>query len=397
MAIHAPLRVAQVVEALESGGAELLAIEIARALNERHYDSHIIVLRGGGAFEGRLPAGVRYHCLERPCRDGGQFARLAYFAGTCAKLRALLGRLQIDLVQCHLPKANYLGLAMSAVGACPVCPTVHNNREFDYGDDASALKRRLRQAGYRQMLRTCPAVIAVSDRVRTSLIAELAISERDAVRVAVVPNGVEIGEPLDTAIRARQRAALGVGEDDLLLVAVGRLTRQKNHGALVRALAQLGPTRHEWRCVIAGEGELRDDLQRLICDVGLNSRVHLVGLVGEVRALMCAADVFCLPSLYEGLPLALLEAMAEGLPTVAYAIDGVRDVIVDGQHGIMAVEGDVAGFAAAVARLANDDDMRMRAGRAARDLARSRFSFSAVVDRLEEVYRTAMAGRGNLQ
>ena len=391
--LQAPLRIAQVVEALESGGAEKLAIEIAGAFADRGHDSHLIVLRAGGAFENRLPSVVHFHDLGRPRRDGAQLARLAYFAGTVGRLGWLIRSLRIELIQCHLPKANYLGLAMAAGRICSVCPTVHNNREFDYGDHASALKKQLRRASYRQMIRTCPAVIAVSDRVRTSLVDELGAGASEADRIMVVPNGVAARAPVDPASRSAARAEWGVAEGEVLLVAVGRLTLQKDHAVLVDALQGLRDSAPNWRCLIAGEGELEADLARQISEAGLAERVRLVGLVGDVGRLLNAADVFCLPSRYEGLPLSLLEAMAAGLPTVAFAIDGVQEVIEDGKHGLLAPARSAVAFREALGRLVRDGRLRDEMGCAARELATDWYGFRVSVDRLEAIYRAVLTER----
>jgi glycosyltransferase involved in cell wall biosynthesis len=382
------MRLAQLVETLAAGGAEALAVDIAGALAARGHDSHLIVLRGVGPLRDRVGAAATFHDLARPPFQGLGAAGVLQFLKTCRILESRLRESGIEILQTHLPMANFLGLVMAWRGVCRVYPTVHNNREFDYGEGRSALRRALRRSGYRQMLRHCDGLIAVSEQVKSSLTDQLGTPERQRERIHVVPNGVRIPAPLEAAERAAARAAWGVSEQEVLIVGAGRLTRQKNFSALLDALALLPATDAGWRCIIAGEGELRGDLERQLEAAGLGNRVRLAGLVGDLPGLLAAADIFCLPSLYEGLPLVLLEAMAAGLPVVAFAIDGVRDVLADGAQARLVAPGKVPALAAALGSLLPDAAQRLRLGRAARETVEARHGFAAVVQRLEAVYRT---------
>ncbi len=381
-----PLRIAQLVEALESGGAEALAVDIAGALAERGHESHLIVLRGDGPFRERVSPAVRLHDLGRPRRDGSQFARVAYFLGTCRRLRAVLRAERIDVLQAHLPKANFLGLVMAWWGGGRVFATVHNNREFDYGDGAGRAKQWLRRFGYRQMVRGCRGVIAVSDQVRRSLLAELRVDEARARRVRVVANGVRATAPVPGPERHDRRAGWGVAPGEVLIVGVGRLTRQKDFASLVRALALLPDDAPPWRCLIAGEGELRHDLERAIEAAGLEHRCRLAGLVPDVGGLLAAGDIFCLPSRFEGLPLVLLEAMEAGLPVAAYAIDGVVDVVTEGAQARLAPPGDAQALSSVLLSLLRDGEARQALGAAGRRLVAERYGFDRVVSLLEAAY-----------
>lgn len=381
-------RVAQLVEVPVAGGAEAMAIDIAGGLAARGHASHLIVVRGQGPFRERIPPSVEFHDLARPPFHGSPPARFGQFLGSCRGLEDCLREHKIEVLQTHLPMANFMGLFVSWRGSCRVFPTVHNNREFDYGNGTSALRRWLRRAAYRQMLGRCPGLIAVSEQVKSSLVAQLGTPDEDWKRVKVVPNGVRVPTPVPADERVAIRASLGVRESEQLVVGAGRLTHQKNFGDLVEALAALAPGTPEWRCIIAGEGELRRDLERRIAAFGLQDRVRLAGLVGDMPRLLAAADVFCLPSLYEGLPLALLEAMAAGLPVVAYAIEGVTDVVRDRAQGKLAAPGDTSGLAAAISSLMRDAAERSRLGAAARGAVAARHSFDTVIDQLEAVYNS---------
>jgi len=380
------LRVAQFVEVLEAGGAESLAIAIASALADRGHDSHLAVVRGGGPFRCRVPAAVRFCDLGRPKCEAGQAARIVDFLKTCRGLEDYLRSAQIEVLQTHLPKANFLGLCMAWRGVCRVYPTIHNNREFDYGDNAGAMRRWLRRAGYRAMVGSCSGMVAVSDKVRISLAEQLGLRGSCVNRISVVSNGVTLPEPVDSDRRRAARRRWGIGDDAVLIVGIGRLTRQKNFEALIEALARMSPASRPWHCVIAGEGDKRSELEALIRRLGLDNQVTLAGLSDNVGVLLGAADIFCLPSLYEGLPLVLLEAMAHALPVVAFAIDGVAEVVSNGSNAVTVNAGDNAGLSKALNVLIDDEERRVLLGRAGRRLIAEKFDFSTKVEELLMIY-----------
>lgn len=386
--IPAP-RVAQLVEALAAGGAESLAIGVAASLASRGRDSRLIVTRSDGPLRHRVDSGILVHDLQKPICRGGQVRRILDFLDTCQKLERVLREQEIDVLQTHLPKANFLGLVMAWRGACRVYATVHNNREFDYGEATGTLKHGLRRMAYRAMVHSCDGVIAVSERVRQSLADQLRLGQGETRRIRVVTNGVAVPPAIDISIRAKARDRWRVADGEILVVGVGRLTEQKNFSALIEALAtlrDLDPENFSWRCIIAGDGELRDSLQARVNGKGLQDRVIMAGLVEDVAGLLCAADIFCLPSLFEGLPLALLEAMARALPVVAFAIDGVMDVVTDGVHGLVVSPGATSAFATALRDLIADGEKRAVMGAAGRRLAGERFDFERTVDALDAIY-----------
>jgi glycosyltransferase involved in cell wall biosynthesis len=376
------------VETLEPGGAEGLAVEIARSLAARGHQSHLIVMDGSGPFRSRLGEEILFHDLEFPRPGGSSFANLLHFRKTYRALAGIVAEHGIDVVQTHLPKANFLGLILGRNTAAKVFPTVHNNREFDYGEFNNRLKSYLRKRAYRLMLSWCDGMIAVSDQVRTAMIGELNVRGAKADRIAVVPNGVAVPTMMDAEEIRQIRGIWSVDEDEVLLVGVGRLTHQKNFSSLLDALALVPATAGKWKCVIAGEGEHRSSLEDAIKAQGLSGRIVLAGHVPEVGRLLGAADVFCLSSRYEGLPLVLLEAMAAGLPVCAYGIDGVTDVVQEGVQAVLAKPEDAQDLARAIGQLLENQTTRREMGAAGRALVEKTYNFERVIDQLEELYQS---------
>jgi len=237
-------------------------------------------------------------------------------------------------------------------------------------------------------------VVAVSEQVRQSFLKELGLTAEQAPRLVAVANGVPIPPPPSPAERQAVRARQGVGEGEALLLGVGRLCEQKNFGDLVAAAAHLREAGVPFRAVVAGDGPLRGDLEADIAQGGLQDTVTLLGAVDDVTPLLQAADMLVMPSLWEGLPLALLEAMACGLPVVGYAIDGLSDVVEDGRHGLLVPKGDTAALAAACRRLVEDPELRERLGRSGRELVEQRFGFDRTIEQLLELYEGRRPGSG---
>lgn len=379
------MRVAQLVETLNVGGAQRLVVEIAHARAEAGDDSHIIVLAGTGPFSEIVSSRVTVHYLGL-----GHVSRRSLLT-SLRRLDRLIERLGIEVLQTHLPGANYLGLYLAWRGRCRVFPTIHNTREFDYGEADSSLRGYLRRLAYRRLLVHGQAMIAVSEPVKAAMIRELGLEGSWCDRIVAVPNGTVVPPRLSAEEQATVKREFGVNPSATLVVGVGRLSAQKNFGDLIAALEALAGEDLDWHCLIAGEGELENELGRAIAAAGLEQRMELAGRVADVPRLFGAADIFCLPSLWEGLPLALLEALAAGLPVVAYDIDGVADVVTDGAEALLAPAASRDELALNLRRLLADPGRRQAMGQAGRDLVHREFSLEKVSRQLGTLY--AEAGR----
>lgn len=388
-AVSGPTRphVAQVVETLTMGGAENLAVRIANGLASRGYNSHLVVVTGPGVLAERVDPDVGLHYLgfERSSiRKPAAFAR-SLVQGR-RRLGGILTDLGVEVAQTHLPGANFLGLLLTFGTGVRVVPTVHNNREFDYGAKDNPLLLRLRKRAYHAMIKRCAGMVAVSAAVKTSLEGELRLGPAEADRIHVVTNGVRVPDPLPADEVREIRARYDIGDDTVFVLGAGRLSEQKNFADLVRVASRLQERGRDVRFVVAGDGPLRVDLEAAIAAAGLGAFVTLAGNVNDLERVMGAADIFISTSLWEGLPLVLLEAMACGLPPVCFAIDGVAEIVTDGVQGCLVPVGDVEVMADALESLLQEPDLRTSYGAASRELVEVSYDFETLLDRLVEVY-----------
>ena len=205
--------------------------------------------------------------------------------------------------------------------------------------------------------------------------------------------------------RAAARAALGLSDADRAVGAVGVLEPRKGHRFLVEAMAMLdregaggGLPRDQVArqaaprivAIIAGDGPLRDPLAAEIQRLLLGEAVHMVGRVGDARTILWALDIFVMPSLSEGLGVALLEAMACGLPAVASRVGGIVDAVDEGRTGILVAAEDADALAGALARLSANARARLAMGVAARARAEEHFSMASMARRTVELYRACL-------
>jgi glycosyltransferase involved in cell wall biosynthesis len=196
-----------------------------------------------------------------------------------------------------------------------------------------------------------------------------------------------MGSPED---RIEWRTRQHFAQDAVLFTCVGRLEPQKNPLMLVRAFAALDDPRAH--LILLGEGSLHKELVTFIRERELRQRVHLLGKRMDIPECLAASDVFVLSSNWEGNPLAVMEAMAGGLPVIGTAVGGVPELVWSGQHGILVDPGDDAAFGRAMRVLLNNVEKRLTMAEAARVRAKEAFDVEAMVRGYMAIYEAALAG-----
>ncbi len=383
------------IETMTMGGAENLAVNIANTLADRGHDSHLIVIGNRGPLSDRIQPNVKSHHLDF---HRASLRNPVSFLWSWLRGRRLLGNLvsteKIDVVQTHLPGSNFWGLSLARDKVCAVLPTVHNNEEFNYGEIDNAALGFLRKSAYRQMLKSCHGVVAVSGAVRKSLLENLGLLDSASSGVAVVTNAVPLPPAISDADSEATRNRLGVSPGDVLILAAGRFCEQKNFRDLLPVAERLKSQSVPFRLVVAGDGELKQSLQERAQAAGLTDHLIMPGNIHDLPQTMLASDIFVMTSLWEGLPLVLLEAMAASLPVVAYSIPGITEVVEEGATGLMASPGDTDTLANRLGGLLADPSRRQAMGTAGKEIISSKFSFEILINELIGLYDSALASLG---
>ncbi|MDT8368312.1 MAG: glycosyltransferase [Longimicrobiales bacterium] len=357
--------VAQLIETDGPGGAEQVVVLLARALREAGARSVVFVPSGGEGWIAERLAGSGVELEEFTLNR-------ALSPGCFRSLRATLRSCGVEIAHSHeFGMAIYGGLAARSLGI-PHLITMHGSNYY--------ARHTRRRAALRLAARFSGPLIAVSEPLRQSLIGDLGLSGSE---VRVVTNGV----PLHTATRPVLRDELDLPPDARLVVAVGNLYPVKGHVHLVRALALLSREMPGVHVAIAGRGMMESRLKSLARELGVADRLHLLDLRTDVPNVLASAEVFALPSLSEGLPLALLEAMFAGLPIVATRVGQVPDVLEEAASGLLVPPEDPAALAAALATLLKSPARARALGLRARARAEECYSVSAMVACYAGVYQ----------
>lgn len=371
-----PLRVLQLISTLPVGGAEEVVAAIVRHLDPELFEVEAATIEGLGAIGEELTReGFRVTALNLSIKRTPAWRLIR-------AVRRLLRERQPDILHTHLYHPNLYGRLAAWGLMVPVVCSVH-----------SVYSRvKLHRFLLNRLLSPwAEAVIAVSPQVWAD------IRKYDGVppeKLHLLPNGVDL-KALDIQV-SREEARERLQVEGFVLGAVGRLEDEKGHAYLLEALRLLAEELPDLRLFMAGEGRRGEALRRQAADLGLEGRVQFLGWRRDVPLVLKALDLYVQPSLWEGLSLALLQAMAAGLPVVATQVSGFEQVITSGVNGVLVPPRDAAALAAAIRELYHDPAARIRLGEAARRTVAEHYSQETMLRRLQDLYLAVWGGRRRL-
>lgn len=367
-------RVTFLITGLNYGGAEVQVVELASRLSARGWRASVVSMLQPQAFVADLSAaGVAVRSLNM--RRGIPSPRAVF------DLAAILREDQPHILHSHMVHANLLARVSRLVRWTPaLISTAHN---IDEGS-------RWREIAYRLTDPICDLTTNVSQAAVDRYVRVGAAPEQ---KIRFVPNGVNVDRfRPDAEARARLRRELGLGERFAWL-AVGRFEAAKDHLTLVRAFGRLGG-QDDAALLLAGQGGMEDQIRAEVAALGLSDRVHFLGVRRDIPQLLNAADAYVMSSAWEGLPMVLLEAAAVGLVTVATAVGGNHEIVLDKRSGFLAPPRDPAALAGSMRlTMQLSEAERKRMGAAGRDHAHACYSLSRVVDQWEALYHECLSGR----
>jgi glycosyltransferase involved in cell wall biosynthesis len=244
-------------------------------------------------------------------------------------------------------------------------------------------KRAAHRLLYRVGAGRVDGVIVVSEDTKASFDAIAGHSDK----VVVVCNAVDVDRYPVEVDRGALRRELGIEPGRQVITSVGTFKRQKGHRYLIEAMADLAPDLPDLHLLLVGDGELRPAIEADVRARGLDDRVSFLGTRRDVDRILAVSDVFVLASLWEGLPLALVEAMASGLPVVATEVSGTREVVVDGTSGLLVPPEDPGSLASAIRRVEADPDAAASLASEGRARVTAMFTAEAQAERLAALFR----------
>lgn len=345
------IKILQILSGLLPAGAENVVSYLATGFDRSRFETEVISL-----YDAK-PHGIDDRVIDQgiPVRYLGK--RRGFDPRMYARLRRTIESFRPDVVHSHSYVLRYL---LGTSGPL-MMHTVHNIA----GAEVSWAGRVAHRYAYRRGVHP----VAVGDAVATSFLRMYGFEPTATIR-----NGIDLARFWKPSVRSEWRRANGFSERDLLIVSTGRLTPQKNPVALADAVGKI-PGVH---LLLAGEGALRPMLEK-------RERVHLLGLRDDIPDVLAAADLFALASDWEGLPLAVIEAMAAGLAVVATDVGSVAEAVVHENTGLLVPPRDDRALLQALTAAVNDHDSRRAWGKAGRARARL-FDVSTMVGAYEDLF-----------
>jgi len=385
MGIQKPFRVALLCTPVDFGGAEQVVLSLLKNIDPQRIEIIPIVFvrskLGENLFLEKangLGIASKVVVLNK--------CRLKYLNPVLNTLETyrLLDGARVDMIYTHGYRADVIGLVVAKLKGLPIIASCH-------GFISTDVHLKLYVTLDCLVLKHFDKVIATSELIKTDLVNHGV----EKVRVNVIQNAVAVqqhGTSL-SAIRARIRQLLYMEETELLVGYIGRLSPEKGVSFLIEAASLLRGMGVHFRLLIIGDGPQKADLDRLVKDRGLEGRVVFAGFQSDVLSWLPALDVFVLPSLTEGTPMALLEAMAYGIPPVATAVGGVPHVLSSDHNGILVSSGNAEALTDAIARLCEDPSLRERLALNARETIRKQYSIHEWIRKIETEFMSVLNSR----
>lgn len=388
-AANKPLHVVHLIEALGPGGAERLLYTNLKYLQRQNIRSTVFTVFANAT-----------HWVE-PIRQLGVTVQSLNCQGIrdlpagAAHLRSWLRMNQTDLIHTHLWAANIIGRVAGRLAGVPVISSIHNpDHEPEVwadGAEVSRNKRQLARVLDRWTARYgCHRLVAVSEYVRQSARRHLHFPLE---RIDLLYNPIDADTFSAPAFRNRDQVwrGLGLPAESIVLLNVARVSPQKGQVYAVRALPIVSKQYPNVHLVLVGattDSQWLAQLKKEIQLLGVTSQVHIIGPRSDVPDLLHACDIFVFPSLYEGLGIALIEAMAAGCACIACDTGPVPEVVSHGVNGLLVPPRDETRLAEAVCELLADPDRRASLAVAARQSALKRFQPQIAADKLISIYES---------
>ena len=352
---------------LNVGGISSYLFTLARGLVEKGHN--IYLASGGGELvEKFTAAGIKH--IKVSLKTKKEISPQIIFS--FLKLRRVMKINHINLVHSNSRTTQVAGDLLSRAAGVPHVFTCH-------GFFKPKISRRLFPCWVEY-------VIAISQQVKEHLISDFKLDEK---RISVVNNGIDIKSFGDFSPRDARRKELGINDEPLVGI-IARLSDVKGHIYLIRAMPKVIKSFAYAKLLIVGEGKMKMALIQEADNLGIRDSVLFIPEVGATRDALSAMDVFVMPSLQEGLGLALMEAMAQGLAVVGSSVGGIKTLIQDKINGLLVSPTDVEGLAEAITVLLKDSQMRRNLGINARKFIAENFSQQEMVDKTEGIYRKCL-------
>ncbi|PCI40483.1 MAG: hypothetical protein COB53_01070 [Elusimicrobia bacterium] len=380
-------KIVHIVTRLDFGGAQQNTLYTIAHLDRKRFEP--ILFTGPGGYLD--PQAKELQATTKVCFVTDLVREISPLQDLTAllELTRLLREEKPAVVHTHSSKAGILGRFAAFLAGVPLI--LHTYHGFGFHDRQHRIVKSLYVLLERLASRISSRLIFVSQANIDYAAQHKLLDPKDAV---LIRSGVRLeGLPAPLRDVKEKRASVGIRRDPVLIISVGNLKAQKNPDAFLEVAEHVVEKNKRVFFLFVGDGPAKLKLQSRTILKGLSRHVQFLGWRDDVRELLAASDIFLMTSLWEGLPRALVEAMKTGLPSVCYAVDGVKDLIRDGLNGYSCQAGDVIGLADRITQLVENRTLRQELGKTARDDIGEEFDIDFMVRQQESLLDEMLASK----
>jgi glycosyltransferase involved in cell wall biosynthesis len=371
MSSNKKIRVLETIRQGQIGGGETHLLDLVENLDKQIFDPVVLSFTDGPMVDRLKAMGIPTHIIhtEKP-----------FDFSKWSQVRKLIEAEKIELVHAHGTRAHSNVSWAARKLNLPVVYTVHG---WSFHDNQSFPLKKLRVLGEKYLTRKASVNISVSQSVHET--GKKYFSSYESV---IIANGIN-QQKFDPARSLKDiRSELGIPKDAVLILFLARFTEQKQPLTMIKSFCKAAAQNNQLRLLMVGDGDLKSEADALVAQSGMSDKIFMQSFRQDVPDILAAADIYVLPSLWEGLPLGLLEAMAMGKAVIASKADGTKEVIQHNHNGIMVnVENLEVEVTNTLLQLAGDASLRRRLGEQARATVITGFSAAGMTRQVEEIYR----------
>ncbi|KPJ69432.1 MAG: hypothetical protein AMJ45_00345 [Syntrophobacter sp. DG_60] len=374
----------QMIHTLKVGGAEKVVTDIATNLDLSKFNCYVSCLNEGGFFKEVIarrgvPVGI-LNIQRRSIKNFPLF--LLDVIRILISLNKIVKKNNIDIIHSHLDHANYLSIIIGFIKKIPVFPTIHSTSEFVIERKKIDPRYWLIKIFNYIIYRYCTKIIAVSDEVKETILKEIKVNPK---KIIIINNPVDIDKFSQERNIDYLYGTLGIN-NELIISSIGRLEKIKGHIFLLKAVADILKIYPNTKFFLIGSGKEEEKLKNFVVNNSLEQNVYFLGNRSDIPELLSLTDVFVMPSIAEGLSIAMLEAMASGRAIVSANTNGTRKLITHGVTGLLFPKGNIVQLKDTIINLLSDKNLRIKLGQNAKKYVSQYYNLEIFIKNIENLY-----------
>ncbi|WPV65112.1 glycosyltransferase [Chitinophaga sp. LS1] len=367
------IKVLQAIRQGLIGGGESHVLSLVDAMDKERFEPVVLSFTDGPMITRLQEMGIRHYVIPS----------LKAFDPSCWKrVKTLIQEEQIDIVHAHGSRAASNLYIPTRMSGRPLLYTIHG---WSFHDDQPFLQKQMRVWSERLLTSGAKANISVSASNR-----DTGVKHFSGFRSTVINNGIDLTRFNPSASQNNIRQELGIPAQNTVIGYIARITIQKDPLTLVYAFKKVLEQHRDITLLVVGEGDMKEEMVSLAAAQGIASHIVYQPFRGDVPALLQAIDIYCLPSLWEGLPIGLLEAMAMRKAVIVTAVDGSKEIVTDRQNGLVVPVRDPAALATAISTLHTDVPLRTSVQHAAAVTVNQHYCAKGMTRQVEDLYRDVL-------